>query len=237
DDESPLMTHIRLNNVLMPASRKMQFHSKVHPLAGTVSDDAVYSLLSHSQGDCLLLSIDLERSDLAFRTAFPILVANALNWFAGQPDDVTSSISAGQTISHAMVGFGDAAGSEAPEILIAPSGRTTPVHGRQSGPFNEVGVWRITAANATRSGSLAADVAMAEPADDLDEDIVLQEIAVNLASDSETDLRPVAADSVGNDAQVVGADWFTRPVWFYLIVAACLFCTFEWFLYQRRLIG
>jgi hypothetical protein len=31
--------------------------------------------------------------------------------------------------------------------------------------------------------------------------------------------------------------WFARPIWFYLVGAAWLLATVEWFLYQRRWIS
>jgi len=36
---------------------------------------------------------------------------------------------------------------------------------------------------------------------------------------------------------ILAAGWFMRPLWFYLVAAAWLLATAEWYLYQRRWIS
>jgi hypothetical protein len=38
-------------------------------------------------------------------------------------------------------------------------------------------------------------------------------------------------------SSALSSSWFSRPIWFYLIVIACSLSTLEWFLYQRRFIS
>ena len=65
----------------------------------------------------------------------------------------------------------------------------------------------------------------------------LFELACNLASRTESDLRVPEALIKSQPPAVLAAGWFTRPIWFYLVAAAWLLATVEWFLYQRRWIS
>ncbi|MFV1968594.1 MAG: hypothetical protein ACC628_24500, partial [Pirellulaceae bacterium] len=84
-------------------------------------------------------------------------------------------------------------------------------------PLDTCGVWRVVHGNANEE---------AEP---------IAEIAVNLANNSETDLR-TPAELLKEKPDSLVAGWFTRPMWFYLTAAACLLTVTEWWLYQRRAI-
>ena len=245
DETSALMTHIRMDNVLMPEARRLEFKTTFKSLASTVTGEPVYAVIHRSQGDCLVLSVNLERSDLAFRTAFPILVTNALSWFAGLPGELQPSISAGQMTSLSL--GDDLADAEGPaegatrdvdlaseekiaptvqRTLVSPSQQQFPLLGNQVGPLSEVGVWSVIESNMLTRESVAE--ALAER--------VLQHVAVNLANENESDLRPEDTPPSSIGTSVMSGDWFTRPTWFYLIVGACVLSTLEWFLYQRRFI-
>lgn len=267
DKESALMTHVRLDNVLMPQARQLNFEQPPRVLAGSVSGDPVYAEIKRPNGRCLVLSVNINEGDLAFRTAFPIMVTNSLGWFAGQTGELRQSLSTGAIT---RVELPETADGQAGDIsLQSPGGGTKPLslHGNElaesaavlpgsSGtdaetatpetatpesnspetatsetvvpvqdrpafvstpPLDECGVWNVVSAN-TPEGT--------EP---------LATLAVNLASDSETDLRPpVELSAQNSDASVSG--WLTRPIWFYLVVAACLLSVIEWWLYQRRMI-
>jgi hypothetical protein len=63
------------------------------------------------------------------------------------------------------------------------------------------------------------------------------ELACNLASRSESDIRVPDSLLKAISPAALAAGWFTRPIWFYLIAAAWLLSTAEWYLYQRRWIS
>lgn len=223
DKDSPLMTHVRLDNVLMPEAKQLKFAESPHVLAGSLAGEPVYAEVKRSGGKCLVLSVDINEGDLAFRTAFPIMVTNSLGWFAGQTGELRESLATG-----AMTEFrvGDAnVGSEEEIVLRSPSGeqQLLVVRGDIDNPhvsippLDECGVWRIDLAGTTEAETPIA------------------ELAVNLANDSETDLRtPVEWMSEVSPKLVAG--WFTRPLWFYLTAVACFVTVTEWWLYQRRVV-
>lgn len=252
DQASPLMTHIRLDNVLVPEARGLKFVAPPVTLAGTLSGDAVYAEVKRTNGKCLVLSVNLERSDLAFRTAFPIMVANSLGWFSGQTGELSAALAtggmAGLRIPRDAGGLADAANVSDGERrtvtslkVTSPSGSVTSVCGTGEsasiGPLSEIGIWTVApsvAATGETSKSAAA-IAVAAASSAVD-GWTEQQIAVNLANEKESDVRTPESALRRPTSPTLGGLWFSRPIWFYLIVAAVLLVAIEWFLYQRRLI-
>ncbi|MDZ4849188.1 MAG: VWA domain-containing protein [Pirellulaceae bacterium] len=124
DKNSPLMTHIRLDNVIMPQAKQLQFKTAIHVLASTVTGDPIYAELKRTNGKCLVLSVNLEQSDLAFRTAFPIMVTNSLGWFAGETGELQESLATGGMSNVELT----SQPSEPSKVLMirSPSGIQTP---------------------------------------------------------------------------------------------------------------
>jgi hypothetical protein len=143
DKTSPLMTHVRLDNVQIPEARQLRFKVPIHPLASTLEGHAVIATAERTnEKKCLVLSANLEKSDLAFRTVFPIWVANALNWYAGRSGELQLAVSAGQLVT----GPGESLRSEGAKrhrLLLGPDGSISPVAGQAIGPFDQVGVWSV----------------------------------------------------------------------------------------------
>lgn len=240
---SRLMTHVRLDNVLVPKAEKIVFHSEATPLAATLSGDLIYARLTNGERRLLVLNVDLEESDLAFRTTFPIMVTNALGWYAGQTGDLNLALRTGeitnvsferdQVKGNKLKLSGPDGGIQDIPLLgaklensdsnrpIAEEDFSPPSSGndRESnsvtlGPFAQAGVWKLEA----------------------DQQKPLAEYAVNLSNAEESDLRP--AEELGSQESLQSlAGFFTRPLWFYLALAASLLFLIEWFLYQRRIIA
>jgi hypothetical protein len=240
DKTSALMHHVRLDNVVMPKASQIQFKNKAKTLAGTIDKFPVYAELTKENGKCLILSVNLEESDIAFRTVFPIIVSNALGWFAGTAGELTEAQKTGAAMEARIV---------APKVdgaetsLVSPSGghRTLTVplrsdegkgesdHRINTGPMAESGVWRIV--RAKESAPNRSQAIEESPGTE-----VLSAIAVNLADPSETDLRPAPKLLEGSQASLLASGWLSRPLWFYLVALACTLFAVEWFLYQRRII-
>lgn len=241
--ESSLMTHVRLDNVLMPEAKKLQFAEAPRVLAGSLSGDAVYAEVKRSSGKCLVLSVNINEGDLAFRTAFPIMVTNSLGWFAGQTGELRESLATGSMTNvrlpdedvrdvnefvlrspsgaeHVLPVRGsplDETGSKDPEVPNSAPTRVTGDSYLSTPPLSESGIWSIVRATAD------------------DQPEPLAELAVNLANDSETDLR-TPVELIEDEQQTLVSGWFTRPIWFYLTAIACFAAVGEWWLYQRRVI-
>lgn len=221
DADSPLMRHVRLDNVLMPEAHQLKFTTPGRQLATAISGEPLYAAIETSEHKALVLTVDIDQGDLTFRTAFPILITNALAWFAGQSGELRESLvtgaapeialpaNAGSTVTGALV-LRSPAGEERP----LPSG----VQKTTIGPLDQAGIWSIAAA--------ATDESQPPPP--------LIELACNIANRGESDLRPPAALTARQLPVTLAGFSFNRPIWFYLIVLALLLAAAEWFLYQRR---
>jgi hypothetical protein len=212
------MMHVKLDNVLMPEARKLTFQAKAQVLAAGVGGEPLYAAIERPEGKVVVLTVNLDQGDLPLRTAFPIMVTNALNWFAGQRGELRESQSAG-----AVTEVETPAGSPTTDLqLRSPDGKSRPlaVNGNKAtvGPLDQCGIWSIRP---------AATSAKDQPG-------ALVEIACNLANRRESDIRVPEGLSAKTSEQPYGGILGGRPIWFYLIALAWLLTGIEWYCYQRR---
>ena len=238
DTKSDLMTHVRLDNVVLPEARSIEFKNKPKILAGTISEEAVYTQIQRTGGKCLLLSVDLDQSDLAFRTTFPIMVTNALNWFVESSGDLRESSATGSLVSwspNAEELKGKSLILQAPdesESTIATFQATGPQSQSANdtltlGPFEASGVWALG-----QQGPQTSMKASDKPPVEL-----ITNFAVNIASERETDLRPTESMLESSTETTSLSGWFGKPVWYYLILSAAVLFVVEWLLHQRRVLS
>jgi hypothetical protein len=95
------------------------------------------------------------------------------------------------------------------------------------GPFDECGIWRLERVTPTAGDAATGDKNQPQRT-------VLDHYAVNLASQSESNIR-VPDESPSEE--LVTAGFGGRPIWFYLAAAGLVLTTAEWYLYQRRWIA
>lgn len=219
DTESPLLRHVRLDNVILPQARQLKPRDGVQVLVGAVSGDPLYFSIADDKHRALVLTVNLDEGDLTFRTAFPILVTNGLSWFAGPDGEMREALVTGAVTNVRLTGA-------TPALLRSPSGTTRPLPEKVSdvsvGPLDEVGLWKVEP---------AVNEASTEPKKPL------EELACNLSNKLESDLRVPASWQAKSTVGLAAAGFFVRPLWFYLVGAAWLLAIGEWFLYQRRWIG
>lgn len=222
DRQSPLLAHVRLDNVLMPEARRLEFSGPAQTLVGAVGGEPLYASLERKGGKVLVLSVNIDQGDLPLRTAFPILVSNALSWFAGARGELRESLASGDVtrLEAPTSGAG-------PWALESPTGERRPLPSGQPrweiGPLDRCGVWRVVRAAPPE----------AKPSPD-DKHEVAAEVACNLANRRESDLRPLPELNAAQPAAVSLASALSRPNWFYLLAAGCLLAVLEWPAYQRR---
>ncbi len=240
DKDSPLMAHVRLDNVLMPEARRLKIKDgvgRVHVLAKSATGDPLYWAVERPGGKVLVLTVNLDRGDLPLRTAFPILVSNALAWFSGTKGELRESLPTGAVAKVELAELG-AASDGGRLVLVAPDGRTTAIAAAARagstagsgevlvGPLDRCGVWQVARQPAAAASHQADSRPKLTP---------LVSIACNLADRTESDLR--VPETAARAKNAVTAGWGGRPVWFYLVAAAWLLTGLEWFLYQRRWIS
>lgn len=250
DYSSSLLGHVRLDNVLMPEARQLKFLSNegVKVLAKSLAGDPLVAIIERPGQKVLLLTVNLDEGDLPLRTAFPILMMNALNWFSDNRGELREALPTGAIIDVDIAGrtggvsplvdgkSGDAQQTKGltPLVrreLVAPDGRrlALPMQAERLslGPFDQCGIWRVLT-SATRD--------LDEGAKSEESDSTLLEFACNLADRSESDVRvPKSADTPPTTP--ASTSWLgNRPVSFWLIALAWLMMAVEWWAYQRRVI-
>jgi hypothetical protein len=233
DKDSPLLLHIRLDNVIMPEARKLALKGPAQLLAESAAGDPLYTVLdrpdSPGQAKVVVLTVDLDKSDLPLQTAFPIMATNLLNWFGGTKGELREATGAGGI---AAVDVPSGTTTDRDYVLRSPDGRDLPLAVRAGstritvGPLDQTGVWTVNgrAARALETKSESKTLSGS--------DEIIAELACNLADRRETDLRPAAG--LAEHKSSLAAGLAVRPIWYYLLATAFLLTCWEWFLYQRR---
>ncbi|MCA9039552.1 MAG: BatA and WFA domain-containing protein [Planctomycetaceae bacterium] len=252
DKESKLMAHVRLDNVLLSEARKIEPKTEIEELATSVEEIPIYFSHETDQQKVIVLNASLDEGDLPLRTAFPILMSNALNWFSGAESEFLESLATGAVrkvdVSELEPDSTTIDLPKKPDSAEEPSGServtrkltsislTGPQEHAEEliaqdeqlwlGPLNHVGLWKlspVTQEKKTETTSIENTASVPIPQ---------IEIACNLANSQESNLRtPELTDSVQKLQQ---AGFSFSPFWFYLILFATIFSCVEWYLYQRR---
>ncbi len=245
DKDSPLMAHVKLDNVLMPEARKLTFRKDeggrmkdevgdkksssfiLHPssfkvLVQALSGDPLYAAISRPEGKVLVLTVNLDQGDLPLRTAFPIMVMNALGWFAGDKGELHEALATGAVSDVELPAAADI-------FLRSPDNQQRRLPGGVTrttiGPLDRCGVWSIVRGEE-------------KPRTTDNGQGTLHQIAVNLANRQESDLRPPESLlSSEGETSTLATGLVNRPIWFWLIALAWLLAAVEWYLYQRRWIS
>ncbi len=229
EDKSELLRHVRLDNVMLPQVSEIIPRGEHRALIETVSGAPLYVRFPREGGDVLVLTIDLDKSDLPLRTAFPILLSNALSFLSGHSGDMMEAITAGQTTSIPLPPtLSGIDGNAAINLsLVAPDGSQRGIRAANSDQLaltlEQAGVWKLRKENDEQSG--------------LDTSTIGGELllACNMADAQESDLQSAAGVTAGTETSAAGPAG--RPAWMYLTLAAALFAVVEWGLFHRRVIS
>jgi hypothetical protein len=158
----------------------------------------------------MAIGFDIKKSDLPLRVAFPVLIINALDWFAGGDAALVASYATGHAVHLAAP-----AGARELEVR-GPDGIVThaPVHDGRARFFPErAGFYEVRAPGFSAS------------------------IAANLADADESRIEPrktIAVDGGALSPPELGRVGVRRQIWIYLVALALLIAAVEWWTYNRR---
>ena len=162
------------------------------------------------------LTFDLHDSDLPLQISFPILFANLIDYLAP-----VQSVNAGEnTLPGESISISP--GLDVQELAIAsPSGTVFSLHPDENGSqFSETGELGVYAVNFVKAKSQSAEF-----------------FAVNLFSESESDIRPSETIQVGRTMISASeqAKLGKRDLWPWFALTAFSLLLLEWWVYHRRL--
>lgn len=212
----PLTANVRLDDVLFVEAKQLRFRRPCIPLATNLRGDPLYALVERTGGDILILTCDIEKCDLPLRTAFPIMMANAVGWFFRGASAPASVVATGEIASLPI-----ASNKETTIRAVGPGqqflGAVRDRFGNvRFGPLPRIGLWHVQTEDS--------------------EGQVLGRVYAALQSEAEGDLYATWKDPVRKHE--LGLSWIpARSTWFYLVLGAFLLSSLEWWLYQRRWIS
>ncbi len=266
ESDSELMTHVQLENVVMPTARRFDMQCEHQVLARSIGGDPLYAAIDHADGKVLILSVDLKKGDLPLRTAFPIMVMNAIRWFRGERAELQQAVPTGAIVECHLGATtkGIPATLESPTfssdraerfVLRRPDGtdQVLPNVDRLTlGPLDQVGVWQVRTTHGLAKQPSSSDrsrraVTVAGNRAEIAGDRSSTRAGLDSRSETVVQYACNLANAAESDLRpaatfaqppaTYGGIFGGRPIWFYLIGLAFALTTLEWFLYQRRWIS
>ncbi len=205
-EKHPLMRWVTLRDLNM--SRSSRFSLKPGDVALASSARDVLIAARESPEKTVALGFDVRHSDLPLRVAFPVLLVNALEWFAGDEATLQAAFRTGEPWRV------PAAGDEA--TVRDPDGETQRVpvvDGLARLVGRKVGFHTVESRGGART------------------------IAANLGSAAESAIRP-ARELVVDGKKLEAPSGFDarlrRELWAMLVLAALALALLEWWTYNRR---
>lgn len=212
DTSHPVMRWVTLKDVNISDSASFDPEPGVEVLAASFKQPVI---VARRRGGTKIAAFgfDLTRSDLPLRVAFPILILNTLDWFAGDSEGLVTSYRTGDTWEVPVPGPPTArtvqvTRPDGGQVVAPVSDGRALVHGVLAGIYRVEG-----AAGATR------------------------QIAANLADPVESQVGPRPHLVLGGRTLERPSGFgvgLRREIWIYLLLAAVLLTLVEWLTYNRR---
>ena len=208
--DDPVLRHVDLSRVFVRKSKRFKNAAprgwREEVLAES-NGDPVLTAWKKGKQQVLALGFGLDESDLALRTAFPILFSNALNHFSERDVAERGAWRTGDSLP--LTDYDPPI-----QVVETPAGERTDVAGLPAyGPLDAIGVYRL----------------FPDP-----EAEAFWPIAVNMVHPSEADTGRALPDEMDEGVQLAGSGASGHPVWWWLILIAVVLSAVEWMLYNRR---
>lgn len=210
--DHPILRHVYLDNVQITEAYQIQIPATANVLVRSFEDPLL--LVEEQQNRrVVFIAIDTLKSDLPLRIAFPLIIANTIQWFQGKLEIEEYHLQTGEVLKKRI---DEASAGESVTIV---------------GPADES--WEVP----VKKGELLFDETMVVGFYELKIGEGEEVWAVNLTDAAESQIR--MAEGVANlleEEEVVlgGSALLHYPPWIYLVLLAVLLSAVEWFLYQRR---
>lgn len=206
----PILRYVQLDNVLI--GEAYQVTPPPHAKVLVRSFDAPLLIVdSTANRKIVFAAIDILKSDLPLRIAFPVIIANTIQWFRSGSGIEDYHLQTGEILSKQFPSTVETA------AITTPAGGQTEV--------------------AVEAGQLLFDQTSVSGFYELKVGVDEEVWAVNLTDESESQIgvTPSIEDLLGEEMIGLGGSALLRyPPWIYLIFLAVALSAVEWWLYQRR---
>lgn len=230
-DEHPVMRWVQLSDVNFDtASAFAADRARGDVVLARYVRDGIAVARREARRKIVAFGWSLAGTDLTLRVAFPLLLVNTLDWFAGDDADLVTTYTTGQRFHIPLDGLLDVR-----EVTVVdPAGVTTPapvVDSKATFYGRRVGLHQIIAYPPDQPAPPAG-------APDLREPLAAFELAANLGSPTESSIAP-AQDLVLGGRTLAAPESFPvsarRELWVYLVLAVLALLALEWVTYHRRI--
>ncbi len=192
----------------------------------------------------LVFGFSLAGTDLPMRVAFPLMLVNAIDWFAGDDADLMTTYVTGQRLKVPLDGVAGVTDA----VVVRPDGTMTwaPVadgvasfYGTRIG-FHDIRAYAPPEAAGDDAGNPRPRDHTTFPADD-EAPIAEREIAANLGSPEESDIAPASTLTLGGAGgkTLEAPGTFTKSIqrrfWTLLLLGLLALLAVEWITYHRRI--
>ena len=241
----PILQHVHLANVQIGTAYQVTPPSTAQILARSFESPVLFIDVTPNR-KIVFAAINILESDLPLRIAFPVIIANTIQWFQQRSEIQEYHLLTGEVLKHRVAAVDTAT---QPELKAEPD---TPKIAKITGPEDKT--WEIPIERdellfdqTQRAGFY--ELKIAEAGDDTTEAESVPGASdstekkggtvwsVNLADETESHIGtdPAVADLLEAALTSDGTAALLRyPPWVYLVFLAVGLSVVEWFLYQRR---
>ncbi|MDE0301417.1 MAG: BatA and WFA domain-containing protein [Candidatus Poribacteria bacterium] len=209
----PILRHVHLENVQIGEAYHVKPPATAAVLARSFEDPVLFVDVTPKR-KIVFAAIDILQSDLPLRIAFPVIIANTIQWFQDSSGIEEYHLHTGEVLTWKS----DGDGTDAPATATI------------TGPGDQT--WET----ALERGEVLFDRTEIAGFYTLKIGDSEKMWAVNLSDDSESHIGVDASveDLLTPEVTLVGSSLLQYPPWVYLVFLAAVLSVVEWFLYQRR---
>ena len=209
----PILRHVHLENVQIGEAYHVTPPATAEVLARSFEAPVLFVDVTPNR-KIVFAAIDILQSDLPLRIAFPVIIANTIQWFQESAGIEEYHLHTGEVLTWKTDGAGT--DTPAPATITGPGDQT----------------WET----APERGEILFDQTEIAGFYTLKIGEYEKMWAVNLSDESESHIGvdDTVEDLLTADVTLGGSSLLWYPPWVYLVFLAALLSVVEWFLYQRR---
>ena len=209
----PILRHVHLENVQIGEAYQVTPPVTAEVLARSFEDPVLFVEVTPNR-KIVFAAIDILQSDLPLRIAFPVIIANTIQWFQESSGIEEYHLHTGEVLTWKV--DSDRTDISTSVTITGPGDRT----------------WEI-AAEGDRILFDQTEIAGFYTLKIGDDEKMW---AVNLSDESESHIGPddTIEGMLTADVTLSGSSLLRYPPWVYLVFLAAVLSVVEWFLYQRR---